>query len=195
MSSIITSIKILFLVAVFSVSSLALATAQIVEVPLPEFLGDYPVGEIGYHSTTFVFNMDPANIRSVSVRVSGTVATGLFHCGPGEDQVWPLQLGFICSDYDLLEYWQALPAEHFDDGMFSCTLKFESTGAMSPTWNMFGDGTAEISMIAGPTWLLEHCTGTETPTATITEVVVILDMESLIPVQESRWGAVKALYK
>jgi hypothetical protein len=174
-----------------------LAQAELVEIPLPELLGEYPLEGYPTIPASFDFIMDPNNINGAAIRISGTHIPGLLYCEgePNPYIEWGMAFYFSIIDFGFNEFWIGAHEGLLESGDFSIIINLESLNGYSPTWQTLGDETGIIEVDVGPTpsW----CFGGEIefPSAIISEAVIIFDMESTVSVEPARWGSVKARYR
>ena len=186
----------LALISLLIVFGIGVAQAELVEIPLPELLGEYPLEGFPPTSAFFSFNMDPNNINSVWIRISGIHSPGVLYCYgsiPPELE-WSMYFSFEARDMEFNEWWLASTQEGLEAGEFSQLFELEPrNSSYSTTWNMLGDGVGEIEMMAFPD--PNVCTPIDFPSATINEAVIIFDMESTVSMEQARWGSLKARYR
>jgi hypothetical protein len=185
--SIALAILILFLAA--------RALAVVIEIPLPELLGNYQNTQ---HTVTLQLPAPPAVIHSASFRVSGTTTQGVLYCDdqdPPSQSPLPLMLYAELDADDLSFVWFAENHNAVNvTGAFSWTAQFHGVGNPNvPTWSFLMDGVTNLRLVgADPgTW----CLVTTSPSAVITEAVFIIDAEFPIAAEPTTWGRVKALYR
>jgi hypothetical protein len=64
-----------------------------------------------------------------------------------------------------------------------------------PTWEFLLDGQGELTLIGGDGILPSGCWPMPSPSATVTEAVLVIDADFPVAVDESTWGRIKALYE
>jgi len=170
--------------------------AELVEIPLPELAGTYPLAGYAELATTFPFLMDPANIISVSLRVTGTLTAGTLTCD-GFTEPWPMDIGGFMPDDTSGGWWWASPGGLMTSGPFTFTAEFQGSFSGPATWNFLGDETGDLIFSAIPAPIVGLCAELESvePTAVVDEVVLILDMVSTVPIRPLVWGTTKAWYR
>ena len=185
------------LVTLLIVFGIGVAQAELVEIPLPELLGEHPIEGYPTIPASFDFFMDPNNINGATIRISGTHIPGLLYCEgePGHYVDWGMSFYFSVIDLEFNEFWIGGNDGLLESGDFSIIINLESLQGYSPTWQSLGDETGIIEVDIGPTpnW----CFGgeIELPSATITEAVIIFDMESTVSSHRTQWDSLKARYR
>jgi hypothetical protein len=170
------------------------AAADVVEIPLPALLGEYPPGPgIVSRSVAFVLPRIPTVIHGVSFRVTGTSIPGVADChGVGTADLWPME--FVAEmKYSPDDYWQALEEPSYSFGIFTRTAEFEPA-LETTTWEFLLDGEGEATLFGAPA-VLAGCDPLVFPTSNIIEAVLIVDAEFTLAVESSTWGRIKALYR
>ncbi len=168
--------------------------AELVEIPLPDLHGEYPLDEIGsYAFADFSFNMDPSNVDGASIRFSGVQTNGLVDCGyPPPPTPWSVAFYAHIQDEYFDELWYGSAEFFMESGSYSLTFELNSSIHSSPTWHTLGDGTGTVEFMGFP--LATWCDALEFPSATVEDVVIIFDMSSTVPAESVRWGQIKALF-
>jgi hypothetical protein len=171
------------------------AAAEVVEIPLPALLGDYPFSA-GSVSRTVAFQLPriPTVIHGVSFRIVGTSNIGVADChGVGTADLWPME--FVAEmKYSPDDYWQAREEPSYSFGIFTRTAEFEPA-LETTTWEFLLDGEGEVTLVGAPLAALEQCDPLVFPTGNIIEAVLIVDAEFTLAVEPSTWGRIKALYR
>lgn len=187
----------LTLISLLIVFGTGIAQAELVEIPLPELLGEYPLEGYPTIPASFDFFMDPNNINGAAIRISGTHIPGLLYCEgePSPYFEWGMAFYFSIIDFDFNEVWGGTYEELLEPGNFTINIDLQPLAGYSPTWQMLGDETGIIDMGVAP--IPSWCFGGEInlPSATINEAVIIFDMESTVSVEQARWGSLKARYR
>jgi len=171
-----------------------IAHAEIIEIPFPEFTGTYDETNFGNYTTSLPFIYDPAEIISVSVRLSGSTMAGIANC-LGEPGPWPIELLASIGHYYMDEFWTASPGLFLEDGSFDLVMVFDNYPTRPDTWNLLDDGNGEISFFVAPAMLLGICSGVVEPTVQIDEFVVVIDLALVVPVEKTTWDGIKAQYR
>jgi hypothetical protein len=168
---------------------------EIVEIPLPELLGVYPLDEHNAtRTTTFELPDVPVLIYGASFRVSGTATVGSVSCEWGGPYAWTMDIYASMQDTSFAHVWLASAAMPQDPGPFAWTAEFWRTPPTT-TWGFLMDGEADLSLTGGPLPLVDLCWPvSEFPRATVVEAVLIVDAEFPVPVEATSWGRIKALY-
>ncbi len=173
------------------------AQAEIVEIPLPALVGPYSIDGVLWAETTIPFNMDPANIVSVSLRMSGTLTNGIWICD-GPELVWHMHFAASMIDDTTGGWWATQGSGSLATGLFSFTYDFIPSFTGPPTWNFLGAGTGGLLLDGGSVIGIADCPAlewVEHPSAEVTEAVLVFDMTSTVPAEGTSWGAMKALYR
>jgi len=195
--NIFTLYTVLFLAPIIiSGASSNLCQAEIIEVPFPGFVGNYDGSNLGefYADIPFIYN--PAEIISVSLRLSGSTTAGIAHCtDQPADVSWPIDILASIGNYAQGEFWMASPGVFLEDGSFSFNIPFRTFSSFPETWNLLDDGNGEISFFVGPAMLIGICSGIVEPSAVIDEFVLVFDMVSVVDSEITTWDRLKAQYK
>ncbi len=181
--------------AVLLLPMLAVNTAQavIIEIPIPEFTGPYDENNFGDNSSFFPFIYDPADIVSVSIRLSGSTEAGIAIC-LGDPGPWPIEVFSHIGNYSGDEFWMASPGQFLEDGSFEVVMVFGNFPSRPDTWNLLDDG-GDIGFFVAPAALLGICSGEIVPTIEIDEFVLVFDMALVVPVEQCTWDCIKAQYR
>lgn len=93
------------------------------------------------------------------------------------------------------ELWVADQFTEAESGPFEMTVPFDSLYNREPTWEFLtlGGGTVACQGYRSPT--VGECYYEIIPSATIEEVVLIIEGEFPIAAEERTWGGIKALLK
>ena len=161
------------------------ATAIEIEVPLPGLLGVYP--EMQKRTVAFQLVDTPDVVHSASLRLSGVVGG----CG----MFFGANMGADLSQPGCLVYADFGMEDGLGGGItgaFTSTAEFHIF--VEPCWDFLMDGNGEVDLTAYVASGLCDPIAV-TPTAQITEAVLIIDGEFPIRAQPSTWGKVKALYR
>jgi len=179
--------------AVLALVAFADANAGILEIPLPDLLGPYPISmSSGERTASFSFPA-PSAIHSVSLRVSGTAIVGELFCD-GASSPYPIEIfGYMVPDES--GWWSAEEPMPLVDGAFTWTAQFHSSPAIGPTWGFLMDGAGEIILYGGPPPIVGLCSILSNPSANVTEAVLIIDAGFTVPVEITTWGQIKAVYE
>ncbi len=167
--------------------------ATVVEVPLPELIGTYESTGTS-HTVPFVLPVIPSAIYSVSIRITGVSTLGVAQCllleSVAED-VWPMDFVARFSG----DGWSAGPRVPYDaSGPFTNTEVFHKYPATS-TWNFLLDGTGTLFFEGFGAFLVGVCSGVTPPSVVIESATLLVDGDFVVPVAESTWGKIKALYR
>jgi hypothetical protein len=174
------------------------AHATIIEIPLPGPLGAYPLDES--HATrivTVVLPQVPTAIHGVFFRIAGTTEVGAITCEWGGPYGWPIDVE-ASMDAGNAHYWFASDHTNMPEvsGPFGWTAAFRPIPTSGTTWDFLMDGVANVSLYGAPAGLVGLCfENPSSPTAIVTEAVLVIDAEFPIAVQPSTWGRIKALYR
>jgi hypothetical protein len=175
--------------------------AEIVEVPLPEFNGDYPgEGIIVPRVVSFQLERVPTVVHGASIRLAGETDVGQLFCsGAGLDgyHSWPFNFYAILRDSVSGGSWKADTYAALDQGgPFEITIDFKARSGPTPTWSFLLDGESDIELTGGPVGYVAVCSAlTPPPSAVINEATLLIDGDFPIPVEQSTWGRVKAVFK
>lgn len=187
--------KRVFAVVVLAMLIGANAGATIVEIPLPDLLGTYPLNEQEAERTaSFVLPTTPTAINGVWFRLAGTQQVGEIMCESGGPYPWPMDFLAALSDPTLPGQWLSFSPMPEVTGPFEWTAAFISY-SQGMTWDFLLDGEDDITLWGLPMALVGLCWGIVSPTAEVTEAVLIIDAEFPVPVESSTWGRVKALFR
>lgn len=191
--------KLLAVIVLGLLLSGAGAHATIVEVPLPGLLGTYPIDmQHAERTASFVLPVIPAYINGASLRIAGTQQVGASMCLCGVDPCgpFPWSMNFMASLHDpgLSSQWIAGVQLADVTGPFQWTESFEEL-FQSATWDFLLDAEGEVTLFGAGAYLPAVCSGTVSPTADVTEAVLVIDAEFVVPTAPTTWGRVKALYR
>lgn len=189
--------RMLAIVALGAMLTGASAGATTIEIPLPGLLGVYPLDESNVtRTTTFVLPEIPAAINGVSFRIAGTTEVGELLCEGGVTSAWPMDFQAYMEDPAISRLWSAWSPMPEVSGPFGWTTAFTTSPPNTTTdWAFLLDGEHEITLWGAPAPLGGFCSVISSPTAIVTEAVLIIDTESPVPVESSTWGRVKALFR
>ncbi len=169
------------------------AQAEIIEIPIPEFTGPFAEDTFGDHSSFFPFIYDPADIVSVSIRLTGSAEAGIATCS-GDSGPWPIEVISHIGNYSGDEFWMASPGQFLEDGSFDLIMVFGNFPSRPDTWNLLDDG-ANIGFYVAPAAMVGICAGVIEPTIEIEEFVLVFDMAAVVPVEQTTWDSIKAQYR
>ena len=99
------------------------------------------------------------------------------------------------DDAEATHLWVASEPMPGQSGAFEWTAEFRAIPASARDWGFLLDGEASVVLFGAPAPLVGLCEVITQPTATVTEAVLIVDAEFAVPVDETTWGRVKALYR
>ncbi len=175
------------------------ARAEVFEIPLPGLAGDYESlktrGSVDDQSRTVSFDLGVAvaRVNSAHVRWSGAVEAGWGRDGDSYFR-WQGSLIVYLDSWSLTAWRAGVTAEAPEWGMeFSGEQTLESLGDSS--WDFLADGRGEISVVA--LHVLYIIGEMVVPvTGRVDDLVLVLDVETApLPVAQSTWGRIKALYR
>jgi hypothetical protein len=189
------SFFIFLLTLILSIPGAGYAQTVFLEIPFPQFTGAYDVNNFGESSASVPFPYDPAEITSVSVRISGSTTLGVLHCADQPDSPWPIEIIASMSNYPLDELWMAHPSGFLEEGSFDLVLPFETFPNRPQTWNLLDDGNGVLRFFIAPAAMIGICSGVVEPTAVIEEFVLVFEMNSVVPVDRTTWDRIKAQYR
>lgn len=189
--------RMLTIVALGAMLTGASAGATTIEVPLPGLLGVYPLDESNAtRTTTFLLPEIPAAINGVSFRIAGTTEVGEILCDWGGNSAWPMDFYAYMEDPAISRFWSASSVIPPVSGPFGWTTAFTTWPPNTATdWAFLLDGEHEITLYGAPTIPVGVCSVITSPTAIVTEAVLIIDVPSPVPVESTTWGHVKALFR
>jgi hypothetical protein len=176
-----------------------IASAETLEVQLPQLVGLYSKdGTLG-RSASFQLGKIPTTVLQVEVRISGTVNLGQYQCdfgtGPGEAPypyngiIFSMQMPDTVADY-----WWFGGAISGNGGQFEHTIVFNALTGHPVTWDFLKAGYGEIQFGAGPYNPWVECSAVVWPEATVKEAVLIVEGDFVVGVEKSTWGNIKALF-
>lgn len=170
------------------------ALAELVEFPLATLTGTYP-GTDPEKTETFVFNMDPALVDGAFLRIAGTLHVGTIVCD-GMEGPYPMEVGGSMIDSTTGGWWWAYGPHDTIDGPFEITVPFSGSFTGPATWNFLGTGQEALIFSGNPAAVVGLCTDIlEEPSAAITEVTLIFDMQSAVETRPVTWSALKAVFR
>jgi hypothetical protein len=186
--------KIGFVVALAILFTSQLAAATVVEIPLPDLGGRYFLYETYQRSCLFSLPGHPAIIHSASLRLVGTATIRMTWCAiyPSEPYAELFGFGATMPDATTGGAWGA-GLSRAESGAFDLMVPFAPYSGAS--WGFLDDGTGEVTLSGGGCPILDSCWPvTECSEANVEQAFLVLDAEFPIPVEQSTWGRVKALF-
>jgi hypothetical protein len=173
------------------VASLLVGSVAAVEVPLPELAGDYDTTNY-IRTVTVDVGGSLVGISGAELYMAGSMTPGVVGYYDEFDELqtepWPAEFGG--GFYEMgTSAWFAWTGGH--DGAFEVTVPFQGIG--DPNWDFLADGVAEFTFEFIPASLVGLVFPITDPYGSITEVTLII--HATVPVEESTWGRVKALYR
>ena len=98
------------------------------------------------------------------------------------------------EDTDFAHYWLAGELMPEVAGTFGWTAEFRPS-PHTTTWGFLMDGEAELTLCGAPIGLVGLCWPIgASPTAIVSEAVLIIDAEFPVPTEKSTWGRIKAIF-
>lgn len=177
------------------IATLGTVNAEIVEISLPELYGTYPINSVnGERTASFTLPQIPVSINGAWFRISGTTGVGSLSCEGGSIYPWPMGFGASMKDTTFNHLWIA--TEHMPEveGEFGWTAQFQKTPSTT-TWGFLMDGEAELTLFGAPLGIVGVCHPIgPPPSADVTEAVLIIDAEFIVPAKNSTWGRIKEIY-
>jgi hypothetical protein len=186
--------KVAFVVTLAILFWAQLASSTIVEVPLPELTGRYFTDEVYQRNCTFVLSAPPTVVHSAALRLIGTSTIRLAYC---DNDMFtfsiPVQFLGRMLDETTGGEWDANTIRS-EDGAFNVTVPFVPFAQAS--WAFLQqNGTAQINLLGYGTPDIDSCWPlTLWSEAFVEQAVLIIDAEFPIPIEQSTWGRVKALF-
>jgi len=166
----------------------------VIEFELPELAGMTADTSL---TTTFVYRGPNGSVNLVSARVTGTVDyLGLIECFtvPPDTSEWPLDIGTSIRKQGETGYWSGWPGFLEQIGPFDDTYihHIRNNG-----FTTLSDGDiVQVDLYFFPAALVGLCHPITAPsTATLSRASILLDVSAPVPVEESTWGRIKALYR
>jgi hypothetical protein len=168
--------------------------AELVEFPMTTLTGTYP-GTEPERTEAFVFNMDPAMVNGAFLRIAGTMYEGSIVCD-GMTGPYPMEVGGIMPDATSGGWWWAYGPYDVTEGPFTVTVPVTGSFTGPASWNFLGTGQEALTFSGTPAAVVGLCTDIlAEPSADITEVTLIFDMQSTVETQPVTWSALKAVYR
>jgi hypothetical protein len=133
-------------------------------------------------------------IHSTSMRVSGITEVSSIWCQGGAVGPWPTVL-MATMVADATGRWLATEQMPMESGPFAWTSEFSAPLGSNPTWDFLLDGAAQLEMYGEPDAYMSTCTPTAPdPTIDLTEAVLVIDADFVVPTLHETWGAIKATF-
>lgn len=194
-------IRTIVLLCVIGFSVNEAAAAETVETPLPALLGTYGCETHSCpasRTASFQLSMMPDTIYAVWIRLSGTVTVGLDECYPGGNPpsyVDTVGMEFTANMLDSLNshWWTADHITPEEDGAFSFQVQFMQL--LGATWEFLEAGRGDVKLSGFHPASIPECGPITYPVATITEAVLVIELDSPISTESRTWGAIKSLYR
>ena len=187
--------RIAMVLMILTLVPASLANAEIIQIALPDLLGTYPITmSLAERTAAFSFT-PPAAINGASFRVSGVATVGSLMC-EGTPGPYPIEiLAYMFPDE--AGWWYAEEPMSDVPGAFTWTAQFESTPPhpVGPSWDFLMDGEGELILFGAGPPIIGICSIVSSPSAIITEAVLILDVVSTVPTEVTTWGQIKAIYE
>jgi hypothetical protein len=184
-----------FLVAISLCCVSRWAAGEVVEIPLPELTGQYINYELNRRTCSFELSKAPTVVHGASLRLVGTATVRMSWCGFGSMEPYPETIWLFATmpDTETGAAWgNAMGAA--ESGAFDVTLPFQTTSGA--TWAFLNDKTGQIEVDAIGCPIVDLCWPvTICSEAFVEQAVLVLDAEFPVPVDESTWGRIKALYQ
>lgn len=193
--------RLFCLFCVFICSTISSSRGVIVEYELPGVLGDYSYSDSlpsgGYERfDSLIYEGPQAVIRSVSYRYSGSTVSGLIECCIVEPSCpdtssYPMEgTSTLIRKPGDTGYWWGV-GQIYEDGPFQTQGPLATHGGFQ---TIFSDDIIQIEVLLYPVAVVGMCSTLAYPEGTITEAVLVLDLEYSIPTENQTWGRIKALY-
>jgi hypothetical protein len=176
------------------VSLVSTVSAEVFEFELPDLAGMTAGTNV---TTAFVYDGPDGNVNSIMARVIGDVHyIGRVECftEPPDTSDWPLDFGTALRKPGETGYWTGWPDFLDQVGPFDRTYGHNTySGGFTTVSN--GD-TIQVDAHFLPAALVGICHPiTPPPTGTVSRALILLDVSAPVPVEESTWGRIKALYE
>jgi hypothetical protein len=168
-------------------------SADVVEVPLPGLLGHYVFDDARVAAFDLGGPLDAvysAHIRWAGIMVPGVGEGDGVEMPAGEPFPWPAQLAAYMDSGPPVGLWCAYGGPYA--GAFEETVRFEEL--LDIGWDFLLDGEADVVMQIAPLIIIGGVMLVP-PEATVTEAVLILDVEFADAVETSTWSSVKGLFR
>lgn len=180
------ALRLAFLIVLLTICTVQ---AEVVSLPLTELTGPYDGGGTSRATTVEIPLMK--SIDAVWIAVRGDLVIGMQNCGGAT-----LGLG--------IRFWVTLGVDQTDP-LFWAELGSKSAGALAlarefskvstlSDYDVLREGMAVVRIDGFP-WLVESCLLEITPVGTVTEVILMINGETAVPVESKSWGAIKALFR
>ena len=172
------------------------AATEIIEISLPALHGTYPLDDTnGERTASFQLPQPPIVINGAWFRISGTAEVGAATCEWGGPYPWAMDFFTYMTTEEFNRIWLATENMPEEDGEFGWIAEFRPS-PRTTTWSFLMDGEGKISLFGAPAGLVDLChPATPPPTGTVAEAVLIIDAEFPVPVRQSTWGRIKALFE
>ena len=169
--------RIISVILFLLVWTLTSAYADVVEIPLPELHGVYPItGSNCERTTSFSLPQPPLRVNGAWFRISGTTEVGQVTCEWGGPYPWPMDFFASMKDTVFAHFWLAYEFMPEVAGPFGWTAEFQPS-PHTTTWGFLMDGEGEMTLCGAPMPLVLLCRGIPpSPTATVVEAVLMLSV-------------------
>ncbi len=175
----------------------SIVRATVVETPLPELQGRYFLEETFARTATFRLQAPPILVHAAWLRLTGTVTVRLVYCDYLPYEPYPYPMGFAAEMPRPTPpgWWDGVTHTSSESGSFELTIQFRPTNAES-NWDFLDDGVGELDLWSQGCPVIDLCWPvTQCTEAFVTDAVLVLDAEFRVPVEDTTWGRVKALFE
>ena len=182
------------LVAVSSCCMVSWAAGEVVEIALPELVGRYFDYELNQRRCSFELPQAPTVVHGASLHLVGRATVRMSWCGFGSMEPYPeaFRLFATMPDTETGGAWgSTLWAT--ESGAFDVSLPFGTRSGA--TWAFLDDKTGQIEANSMGCPVVDSCFPvTICSEAFVEQAFLVLDAEFPVPVDESTWGRIKALF-
>jgi hypothetical protein len=187
--------KIGLVIVLVMFSGAQVAAGTVVEVPLPDLAGRYFIYEVYQRDCVFSLAVVPEVVHGAWLRLVGTATLRLTDCClyPFEPYLEPFIFEGRMADTMTGGAW-GCGLGRFESGAFDLTVPFAAWAGAS--WGfLLDDGVGEVQLAGDGCPKVDSCWPvTECSEAYVEQAFLVLDAEFPIPVEESTWGRIKALF-
>jgi hypothetical protein len=177
----------------------ATAHAEVVEVPLTGLQGVYTTG--GTYRTAHVqLDRTPIAVHSVRIRFSGESTVRYWYCDLEDSIPIPVKFYAEINDPITAGLWFGGGATAEESGEYQIESGFYAShkpNSPTPTWDfLIQYGSCGVSLEGCCNPASDLCQPYSTfSDATVASAILMIDAEFPVPVGETSWGRIKALFE
>jgi hypothetical protein len=192
-------IKVVALFAALIGIGVATAHAEVVEVPLTGLLGVYTTG--GTYRTAYVqLDRAPTAVHSIRIRFLGESTVRDWYCDLEDSIPIPVKFYAEINDPITTGLWFGGGSTPEESGEYQIESAFYADHRPkhpTPSWDfLIQYGSCLVSLEGAGNPASDLCQPYSTfSDATVASAILLIDAEFPVPVEETSWGRIKALYE